>query len=131
MKRAVLIAIVAAALAPALAHAAPKPDAYYSATYNDCMKTAMATMQTRDCIHDEYDAWDKSLNQVYQALMTSREPAAKVQLRDDERAWLQRTKHKCDHAGDDEMGGSLQYVEIDQCNLDQTLLRTVYLRGLH
>jgi uncharacterized protein YecT (DUF1311 family) len=130
MRRIALIAI-AAALAPALAHAAPKPEAYYSATYNDCMKTAMATMQTRDCIHDEYDAWDKSLNQVYQALMASRGAPEKVQLRDDERAWLRRTKLKCDHAGDDEAGGSLQFVEIDQCNLDQTVLRTVYLRGLH
>jgi hypothetical protein len=25
----------------------------------------------------------------------------------------------------------LQYVEMDQCNLEQTILRTVYLRGLH
>ena len=47
-----------------------------------------------------------------------------------QRAWLKRTKHKCDHAGDDEQGGSLQGVEIDQCNLDETILRTVYLRGL-
>jgi uncharacterized protein YecT (DUF1311 family) len=131
MKRFALFLVVVAALAPVLAHAAPKPDAYYSATYNDCMKTAMATMQTRDCIHDEYDAWDKSLNQVYQALMASRGAAEKLQLRDDERAWLKRTKVKCDHAGDDESGGSLQFVEIDQCNLDQTVLRTVYLRGLH
>jgi len=130
MKRFALF-IVAAALAPVLAHAAPKADQYYSKTYNDCMNTAMATMQTRDCIHDEYDAWDTSLNQVYQALMAGRGAPEKLQLRDDERAWLKRTKTKCDHAGDDEAGGSLQFVEIDQCNLDQTILRTVYLRGLH
>jgi uncharacterized protein YecT (DUF1311 family) len=130
MKRFALFLVVAA-LAPGLAHAASKADPYYSATYNDCMKTAMATMETRDCIHNEYDAWDKSLNQVYQALMASRGAPEKIQLRDDERAWLKRTKVKCDHAGDDEEGGSLQYVEMDQCNLEQTILRTVYLRGLH
>ena len=123
--------LVVATLAPVLAHAAPKPAQYYSKTYNDCMNTAMATMETRDCIHAEYDAWDTSLNQGYQALMASRGAPEKLQLRDDERAWLKRTKVKCDHAGDDEAGGSLQFVEIDQCNLDQTILRTVYLRGLH
>jgi uncharacterized protein YecT (DUF1311 family) len=131
MRRLALL-LIAAALVPVLAHAAPnKADPYYSKTYNACMDTAMATMQTRDCIHDEYDAWDASLNQVYQALMASRGAPEKLQLRDDERAWLKRTKTKCDHAGDDEAGGSLQFVEIDQCNLDQTIMRTVYLRGLH
>ena len=53
-----------------------------------------------------------------------------VPLSDEERAWLNHTQHKCDHAGDDEAGGTLQGVEIDQCNLDETILRTVYLRGL-
>ena len=110
----------------------PSVDRYYSKTYNDCMNDAGgSTLPMRDCIGAEHDAWDKSLNQVYQALMASRSAADKTQLRDDERAWLKRTKQQCDHAGDDESGGSLQYVEIDQCNLEQTILRTVYLRGLH
>jgi uncharacterized protein YecT (DUF1311 family) len=130
MNRIVPLAIIAA-LAPLVAHPAPMADSYYSKTYNECLQGAVSTMQTRGCIGDEYTAWDKRLNQVYQALMAARAAPDKVQLRDDERAWLKRTKAKCDHAGDDEAGGSLQPVEIDQCNLDQTILRTVYLRGLH
>jgi|SRR5579862_3547145 len=122
--------MVAGVLAPVLATAHPKPDRYYSATYKTCLNGAMSTLQMKDCIGDEYAAWDKQLNQTYQALMTRRAPADQVGLRDDERAWLKRTKHKCDHAGDGEQGGTLQGVEIDQCNLDETILRTVYLRGL-
>jgi uncharacterized protein YecT (DUF1311 family) len=110
----------------------PSVERYYSKTYNDCMNQAGgSTLPTRDCIHDEHDAWDKQLNQLYQSLIASRSGAQKTQLRDDERAWLKRTTHKCDHAGDDEAGGSLQGVEIDQCYLDETIRRTVYLRGLH
>jgi uncharacterized protein YecT (DUF1311 family) len=110
----------------------PSVDRYYSKTYNDCMNDAGgSTLPMRDCIGAEHDAWDKSLNQVYQALMASRSAADKTQLRDDERAWLKRTKLECDHAGDDEAGGTLQNVEIDQCYLDETVRRTVYLRGLH
>ena len=90
----------------------------------------MSTLQIKGCIADEYETWDKQLNQTYQALMAHRPAADQAKLRDDERAWLKRTKHKCDHAGDDEEGGTLQGVEIDQCNLDETILRTVYLRGL-
>jgi len=123
--------MVAGVLAPVLASAQPKADPFYSKAYNACMDVAGgSTMPMRDCIGAEYQAWDKQLNEAYQALMASRAAPDKVKLRDDERAWLKRTKHKCDHAGDDEEGGTLRGVEIDQCNLDETILRTVYLRGL-
>ena len=105
---------------------------YYSKTYNDCMTEANgSTLPMRDCKQTEHDAWDKQLNEVYQALIARRSGAAKSELRDGERAWIKRTAKKCDHAGDDEEGGSLQGVEIDQCYLDETIARTVYLRGLH
>ncbi|HWF78881.1 MAG TPA: lysozyme inhibitor LprI family protein [Caulobacteraceae bacterium] len=120
-------------MAATAAHAdPPSVERYYSQTYNDCMNEAAgSTLPMRQCMGDEHDAWDKQLNQVYQALMTRRAEPAKVQLRDDERAWLKRTKSQCDHAGDDEAGGTLQGVEIDQCYLDETIRRTLYLRGLH
>jgi uncharacterized protein YecT (DUF1311 family) len=117
--------------APALAAGAGKADAYYSATYKSCMNGAMSSLAMRDCQTAEYDAWDKTLNRVYQALMSSRPAAAQTQLRDDERAWLARTKQTCEHAGDGEAGGSLQPIEIQGCYLDQHILRAVYLRGLH
>jgi uncharacterized protein YecT (DUF1311 family) len=121
------------ALGAGNAAAAPpaKVDAYYSKTYAECMKTGVSTMEMRDCISAEHDQWDAALNQVYQTLMGSRSPAEKTQLRDDERAWLKHETAKCNHAGDDEQGGSLQNVEIDQCYLDETIRRAVYLRGLH
>jgi len=124
--------IAAVATINGAATAAPaKVDAYYSKTYTECMKTGVSTMEMRDCISAEHDQWDAALNQIYQTLMGSRTPAEKTELRNDERAWLKRQKAKCDHAGDDEQGGSLQNVEIDQCYLDETIRRAVYLRGLH
>lgn len=129
--RTIALLAAAALLAPAIASAAPKVDSYYSKTYNDCMEAAGgSTLPMRDCLGAEYQAWDKQLNAVYQTLIAGDAAPDKVKLRDDERAWLKRTKHKCDHAGDDERGGTLQGVEIDQCNLDETILRTVYLRAL-
>jgi uncharacterized protein YecT (DUF1311 family) len=132
------IAAVAAAsaLAAALGSAAsaqlPPVDTYYSPTFKACMAAANgSTYPTRDCIAAEHADWDKALNQIYRTLMESRSPAEKVELRDDERAWLRHTRAKCDHAGDDEAGGSLQQVEIDECYLDTTIERAVYLRGLH
>ena len=124
-----MIAVLASA---PVASAEPKAEHFYSKAYNACMDVAGgSTLPMKECIGAEYETWDKQLNQTYQVLMARRPAADQARLRDDERAWLKRTKHKCDHAGDDEEGGSLQGVEIDQCNLDETILRTVYLRGLH
>jgi uncharacterized protein YecT (DUF1311 family) len=124
------MALAAALSSPAVA--APSAETYYSTTFNACMSAAGgSTYPMRDCIAAEHDDWDKALNQNYQTLMQSRSAAEKTELRDDERAWLRHTQAKCDHAGDDEAGGSLQLVEVDQCYLDETIERTVYLRGLH
>jgi uncharacterized protein YecT (DUF1311 family) len=135
MKHALAMALAAALVgfgASRVGAEEPNVDAYYSKTFNDCMAAAGgSTLPMRDCQDAEYQDWDKALNQVYQVLMASRSPAEKIELRDDERAWLKRTKHKCDHAGDDEAGGTLQPIEIQACYLDETIRRTVYLRGLH
>jgi len=104
-------------------------DRYYSKTYTDCMAAAGgSTLPTRDCQDAETDAWDKQLNGVYQQLLAKADAAGKTALRDDERAWLRRTTHKCDHAGDDEAGGSLQGVEVADCYLTEKILRTMALR---
>jgi uncharacterized protein YecT (DUF1311 family) len=131
VKSLVAAGILVAMLATAALADPPSVERYYSKTYNDCMNEAAgSTLPMRQCMGDEHDAWDKQLNEVYQALIAKRAEPAKTQLRDDERAWLKKTKRQCDHAGDDEAGGTLQGVEIDQCYLDETIRRTVYLRGL-
>src|ERR1022692_875331 len=91
-----LLARVMAAASIALAtsaHAAPlKVDPYYSKTYTACMDAAGgSTMPMRDCIGAEHDSWDASLNKIYQALMASPDGPPKIQLRDEERAWIKHT----------------------------------------
>ena len=127
------IIAVSLSLWPALVVAAEPPnvDRYYSKTYNDCMGAAGgATYPTIDCMASEHDAWDKEMNRLYLALFSSRSGPERIRLRDEQRAWLRRETARCDRAGDDEAGGSLQRVEINQCYLDETLRRTLYLRGL-
>ncbi len=107
----------------------PNVDRYYSKTYTDCMADAGgSTMPTRDCQDAETESWDKQLNGVYQQLLAKADAPGKLRLRDEERAWLKRTTRKCDHAGDDEAGGSLQPIEIADCYLTEKIVRTVELR---
>jgi uncharacterized protein YecT (DUF1311 family) len=54
-------------------------------------------------------------------------PPQKAALRTSERAWLKVTKATCDHAGDDNEGGTLQAIEIDDCYVSQTAKWTDFL----
>jgi uncharacterized protein YecT (DUF1311 family) len=111
------------------ASGSPNIDRYYSKTYNDCMAAAGgSTYPTRDCQNAELDNWDKALNGAYQQLLSRAAPPDKLKLRDEERAWLRQTTHKCDHAGDDEVGGTLQPIEVADCYLTEKILRAVELR---
>ena len=133
MRRTLLacLAALVGAACPLFARAQSDLSPYYSKTYNDCINAAAgSTYPMHDCLSAEHDAWDKSLNAIYQTRMASRSGAEKTQLRDQERAWLKTTQHKCDHASDDEQGGSLQGIEVDQCYLDETIRRTLALRAL-
>jgi uncharacterized protein YecT (DUF1311 family) len=49
-------------------------------------------------------------------------------LRGEERSWLRRRDRVCAHAGDDNAGGILQLLEVNQCYLDETIRRTLKLR---
>jgi uncharacterized protein YecT (DUF1311 family) len=127
---AAIVGLVAASAAAA-AQGTIKPSTYYTETFNRCMAAAGgSTYPIRDCQSDELGRWDSWLNEVYRALMGTRSPVKKTELRGSERAWLHRTSRKCDHAGDDEAGGSLQPIEVQSCYLDETVIRTVYLRSL-
>ena len=101
----------------------------YSRTFDRCMDAAAGvTFEMHDCLTAEIGRWDASLNATYRQRMASLSPSAQVQLREDERAWIKRRDAKCDRAGDDNAGGSLQVIEINDCYLAETYKRVTYLR---
>ena len=106
------------------AAAAGQTEPRLSPTYETCMNAAAGvTMEMHDCISAEYERQDARLNQTYKAVLTRLSGAQKTSLRDTERAWLRKTKMLCDHAGDDNEGGTLQAIEIADCQLTETAKR--------
>ena len=73
MRRLFVAGLVALIGGVGAAQAQASLDRYYSKTYTACMDRASgSTGPMRDCISDEYDLWDKSLNTAYQSLIASR-----------------------------------------------------------
>jgi len=125
-----MIAIAALVAWPAIAVEPLDTGRNYSPTYNACMAAAAgATLQMRDCIGDEQTRWDDALNATYRQLMSKLSAVRQAGLRAEERQWIRRKTHECDHAGDDNAGGTLQAIEVGECTLDQTIRRTLYLRS--
>lgn len=96
--------------------------------FSRCMDRAGGvTVEMRTCMSAEHERWDKRLNGAYQRLMATLASDDRLRLRAEERAWLAERQRVCDHAGDDEAGGTLQAVEIDACHLDRTQKRAAEL----
>ena len=73
----------------------------------------------------------KMLNDTYKAVMDSMvSDAQKIKLRDAEREWIKRTATKCNAAGKESAGGSAEPLMIDDCYIQETETRTLYLRKI-
>jgi uncharacterized protein YecT (DUF1311 family) len=100
--------------------------------YKKCMDEADGvTSEMHGCLADELTRQDKILNDTYKVFMDSMvNDAQKTQLRNAEREWIKRTARKCNAAGKESAGGSAEPFMIDDCYIQETEARTLYLRKL-
>ena len=146
-----------AALAPALAIAAPNPYAYgfwriqspeerpiehpeierrYTRQFNRCLADPeLSTMTHNFCLKAEMRAQDQRLNRQWRKTLGRKtlarlKPAAIVQLRAAERAWIVGRDTHCRQASDDYAGGTLAGIEFGDCMVTETILRTIWLENL-
>jgi uncharacterized protein YecT (DUF1311 family) len=115
-----MVLIVLAATAAALS---ATPERRYSAEFEACSrKTGGVTVAIRDCIGDEYQRLDTDLNRRYRLLMRTLPKARANALRISER--------KCDVAGKENDGGTLELIMIDSCYLDSLYDRVAVLEAM-
>lgn len=107
------------------------PTRTYSPVFDRCMQeSGGVTTSMRDCFGSEYQRLDAELNTRYRTLMTSMPKAKSQSLRVQQRAWLAKRKRVCDASGDEEAGGTLQLVMIDQCYLDSLYDRVAMFKAM-
>ncbi|MDB5438486.1 MAG: hypothetical protein JWM33_913 [Caulobacteraceae bacterium] len=103
---------------------APSGEPKLSANYERCMdKSEGVTVEMHDCISAEYDRQDARLNTAYKVALARMTPTQQTRLRELERGWLKATKTSCDHAGDENAGGTGQAIQISDCYLSETAKR--------
>jgi uncharacterized protein YecT (DUF1311 family) len=102
-------------LCPGSIFAKDREDRLDTPTYKKCMDEANGiTSEMHGCLADELARQDKMLNDTYKAVME----------------WIKRTATKCNAAGKESAGGSAEPLMIDDCYIQETETRTLYLRKI-
>ena len=118
-------------LAATTAAVSATPDRQYSATFKTCSRNSGGvTVAIRNCTSAEYERLDAELNQRYRSLMRSLPKAKANALRLSERNWIAMRKRKCDAAGKENEGGTLELIMIDSCYLDSVYDRVAVLAAM-
>jgi uncharacterized protein YecT (DUF1311 family) len=132
------LSVLALALVAGTAGAAPtitdkQVEARYSAEFNHCMKTGDAangvTSAMLDCVGDEHNRQDARLNEAYRVTMARLSTSQKLDMRESERKWIKFRDDHCQAAAGDEAGGTLGTVMINQCALDETIRRVIWIEN--
>ena len=87
-------------------------------------ETTVGVMQ---CAADEYEAWDRWLNEAYRDLCEGLPEASVAQLREAQRSWMAHRDQDCEYLAGLYAGGSLENVERASCQVRKTAQRAIEL----
>ncbi len=106
--------------------AAPKAAA---AATTDACQSAMTTPAMAECAAVETRAWDRRLNNAYEALKTRIDPGQRTPLVDAQRLWIRYRNANCGFYGMSE--GTIGRVDAAECLRAMTRARACELEIAH
>lgn len=80
-----------------------------------CYSKASTTLAIRQCADQEYDYYDKLLNDTYQSLIFRLSAKQKAQLISAQKAWLDYRSKECTFMGLQHEGGTMQPIDELDC----------------
>lgn len=85
------------------------------------------TAQQYECFDRKFKVADDALNGRYKDLMAKLDDTQKAALRNSQRAWIKEKETKCEKAGDEFKGGTMEGILIADCKVQMTEQRVVFL----
>ncbi|OWV31283.1 lysozyme inhibitor LprI family protein [Halomonas campaniensis] len=98
-------------------------------SHDDCLESAVTTVDIVACITEEFEREDKRLNDNYQQLRSQLSDSRKEQLLTAQRAWIAYKEANCDFYANPE-GGTLARISANACVLTETTNRADELEAL-
>ncbi len=85
------------------------------------------TVNQVDCLDRKFEKADSELNRSYKALMASLSDTQKITLKQEQIKWIKEKEIKCNEAGKEFEGGTMETVLIKDCMVEMTENRISYL----
>ena len=103
--------------------------ARYSPAFDTCIdKSGGVTAAMQDCLADEYELLDETLNTIYAKTMRhASTPQAKAELRSGQREWLSLRWNGCLREMESAGGGSASDLVYRDCQLREVARRSLWL----
>jgi uncharacterized protein YecT (DUF1311 family) len=102
----------------------------YTAAYDSCIESAPSVMGMVDCVVEEIEIQDASLNRAYRNVMVRLPRARREKLRAVERAWIARRDPVCKADAlkrDGSIHTTMYALMYWDCILDATIRRTILI----
>ena len=102
-----------------------------SSAYASCLNKAEGnTFSLRECIGAEFQRIDRQLNARYKEAMRRLNGNARAKLRDEQRVWLKARLDTCERDLEDDKGGTIWLIEMDDCALQEHMRRTAWIETI-
>jgi uncharacterized protein YecT (DUF1311 family) len=107
-------------------------DQMRSDAYITCMvESGGVTSSMRECIGAEYQRVDVLLNASYKRALAGLSKASQAKLRGEERSWLKTRLDQCERDFEEDKGGTIWLIDMDNCALQELIRRTLWLERTH
>ena len=82
-----------------------------------------------ECLNRQFTSADKQLNETYKQLMATLDDSRKSALKKEQVAWVKEKVSKCNQAGKEFEGGTMETVLVADCEVEMTEKRLAYLKN--
>lgn len=82
-----------------------------------------------ECLNRKFTSVDQQLNETYKQLMVTLDDSRKSALKKEQVAWVKEKESKCNQAGKEFEGGTMEIVLIADCEVEMTEKRLAYLKN--
>jgi uncharacterized protein YecT (DUF1311 family) len=85
------------------------------------------TSSIRECIGTEYQRVDVRLNASSKRTLARLSKSSQANLRREQRSWLKTRLEKCERDLEQDKGGTIWLIEMDDCALQEVIRRTLWI----
>ena len=109
----------------------PAIEQRHSREFDQCQARAVSTRDNEACFAAEFARQDEHLNRVWRQTLERIGPRLRAQLVSAQRNWIAKRDPFCGSKADEFRGGTIVPIVYEDCRVEQTIRRTMWLEGLH